>query len=54
MIKLEDGLELSGRCVWGYMVGWIHSVDRETYTIRWMDGSFTTQYRPDFGDDGDE
>lgn len=53
MIKLEDGLELSGRCICGYAVGWISEVTRTTYSIRWMDGHTTTQLRPDL-DDEDE
>ncbi len=46
MIKLEDGLSLCGRCVWGYEVGHIIDITSRTYTIRWRDGD-TTLLRPD-------
>ena len=47
MIELEDGLTLSGRCIWGYRVGYILNVGRRTYRIRWIDGNETEQLRPD-------
>jgi hypothetical protein len=48
MIKLEDGLTLSGRCILGMQVGYICKIEQRTYTIRWIDGEFTTQLRPDY------
>ena len=51
MIELEDGLSLSGRCIWGMKVGYIAKVGQRTYTIRWMDGQFTTQIRPDWDEE---
>ena len=53
MIELEDGLSLCGRCVWGTAVGYIVSVDRETYRVRWIDGNYTTQARPDLDEDAE-
>ena len=51
MIHLEDGLTRSGRAVWGTKVGYICEVGRRTYRIRWIDGQFTTQLRPDLDED---
>ena len=50
MIKLEDGMSLCGRCVWGTNVGYIMKIERDTYTVRWLDGEITTQLRPDEDD----
>ena len=50
MITLEDGLSLCGRCILGEAVGYIISVGRRTYTIRWIDGEVSTQIRPDLDD----
>ena len=43
---LEDGISMCGRCVWGFHVGYITDVTRETFTISWRDGT-TTHLRPD-------
>lgn len=51
MIELDEGLVLSGRCTWGNMVGFICEIGRATYRIRWIDGEFTTQARPDLDDE---
>jgi len=51
MITLEDGLSLSGRCIWGSNVGYITRVGQRTYSIRWLDGQVTTQLRPDVDDE---
>jgi hypothetical protein len=51
MIKLEDGLCLSGRCVWAMNVGWITHVGRRTYRVKWLGGEETTQLRPDLDDE---
>ncbi len=51
MIELEDGLSLCGRCIWGNAVGYIVHVGQKTYRVRWIDGNYTTQARPDLGDE---
>jgi hypothetical protein len=43
---LEDGISMCGRCVWGFHVGYITDVTRDTFTISWRDGT-TTHLRPD-------
>lgn len=45
-LTLEDGISISGRCVWGFAVGYITKVTRDTFTIGWRDGE-TTHLRPD-------
>jgi hypothetical protein len=45
-LVLEDGISMCGRCVWGFEVGWIVAVTRDTFTISWRDGR-TTHLRPD-------
>lgn len=54
MITLEDGLSLCGRCIWGMKVGYIVEVTSKTYRVRWIDGEFTTQLRPDLDDEETE
>lgn len=51
MIELEDGLTLCGRCIWGNAVGYIVEITSRTYRIRWIDGNYTTQARPDLDDE---
>ena len=51
MIELEDGLSLCGRCIWGTQVGYIVEVGSRTYRVRWLDGNYTTQERPDLDDE---
>jgi hypothetical protein len=51
MILLDEGLVLSGRATCGMNAGYISKIERRTYTIRWLDGEFTTQLRPDLEDD---
>jgi hypothetical protein len=51
MINLEDGLSLCGRCTCGTHAGYIISIGRREYTIRWLDGAITSQLRPDVEDD---
>lgn len=53
MIELHEGLSLCGRVSCGEKLGWIIEVTRRTYRVRWIDGEFTTQLRPDL-DDEDE
>jgi hypothetical protein len=48
---LEDGLTSCGRCVWGYSVGFITKIERETFCIGWIDGTTTTHLRPDAEED---
>ena len=51
MINFDDGLTLCGRVTWGFKAGYIISIDRETYRVRWLDGECTTQLRPDLDDE---
>lgn len=45
-LHLDEGICINGRCVWGFEVGFITRVDRDTFTIGWRDGE-TTLLRPD-------
>jgi len=51
MIDLDDGLVLSGRCTCGNQAGYICWIGRDTYRIRWLDGEFTEQLRPEISAD---
>ena len=53
MIKLDDGLSLCGRCIWGTKVGYITKVQRRTYSLRGLDGEITTQLRPDWDEENE-
>jgi hypothetical protein len=48
MIQFDEGKPtLCGRVTWGFAVGHVIAIDRETYRVRWMDGAETEQLRPD-------
>jgi hypothetical protein len=46
-IDEQDGLSLCSRVTCGFQVGYICWIGRHTYRIRWLDGEFTEQLRPD-------
>ena len=51
MIQFDNGLSLCGRVTWGTNAGYITEIGQRTYRVRWLDGEFTTQLRPDISDE---